>query len=78
MAYKLRKTQDSSVESILHGITGQPEKVCFRAIERAVSRGLLDYGVCITGAWITDKGIDLLGDKAGVDALSSRANQVKP
>ena len=40
--------------------TGQVEKVCFRAMERACDRGLLDYGVSLRTAWLTDKGRALL------------------
>lgn len=40
--------------------TGQPEKVCFRAMERAVNRGLLEYGVSVRTAWLTDNGEALL------------------
>lgn len=40
--------------------TGQPEKVCFRAMERAIKYGLLEYGVSIRTAWLTEKGKELL------------------
>ena len=40
--------------------TDQPEKVAFRAIERACSRGLIDYGVSIGEGWLTDEGQALL------------------
>ena len=36
--------------------TGEPEKVCYRAMERADRRGLLDYGVSLRTAWLADKG----------------------
>lgn len=45
---------------ILAKVTGQPEKVCCRAIERACDRGYLDYGVSLRTAWLTDKGESLL------------------
>lgn len=41
---------------ILAAETGECEKVCFRAMERADRRGLLDYGVSLRTAWLTDKG----------------------
>lgn len=47
-------------EQILQRVTGQPEKVCYRAMERALGRGYLDYGMWLRGAWITDKGKALL------------------
>lgn len=40
--------------------TGQPMKVCYRAMERADDRGLLEYGVSLRTAWITEKGRALL------------------
>lgn len=40
--------------------TGQPEKVCYRAMERADAHGLLEYGVSLRTAWLTDKGRALL------------------
>lgn len=40
--------------------TGQPEKVCYRAMERANQRGLLDYGVSLRTAWLTEKGEALI------------------
>lgn len=40
--------------------TGQPEKVCFCALERASDRGLIDYGVSLRTGWLTKKGEQLL------------------
>lgn len=40
--------------------TGECEKVCFRAMERAESRGLIDCGVSLRTGWLTDKGKALL------------------
>lgn len=40
--------------------TGQPEKVCYRAMERAEKRGLIEYGVSLRTGWLTDKGKALL------------------
>lgn len=44
----------------LAALTGEPEKVCYRAMERAADRGLLEYGVSLRTAWLTPKGIELL------------------
>lgn len=55
-----RTTKSEYPEQILMRTTGQPEKVCYRAMERAFGRGLLDYGMWLRGAWITDKGKALL------------------
>lgn len=41
-------------------ISGQPEKVCFRAIERAIDRGYCDCGISTRTAWATDEGKALL------------------
>jgi len=40
--------------------TGQAEKVCYRAMERAYDRGYLEYGVSLRTSWLTDKGKALL------------------
>ena len=40
--------------------TGEPEKVCYRAMERAENRGLIDCGVSLRSGWITEKGKEML------------------
>lgn len=45
--------------------TGEPEKVCFRAMERAERRGLIDYGVSLRTGWLTEKGEALLTQEQG-------------
>ena len=40
--------------------TGQPEKVCYRAMERAQDRGLIECGVSLRTGWLTDKGREML------------------
>lgn len=47
---------------ILEERTGQCEKVCWRAMERASRRGLIDSGVSLRSGWLTDKGLALLGE----------------
>lgn len=42
--------------------TGEPEKVCYRAMERACDNGYLDYGVSLRTSWLTEKGKQLLGE----------------
>ena len=49
---------------ILMSETGESEKVCYKCMERAEQRGLLEYGVSLRTAWLTDKGEALL---AGAD-----------
>lgn len=41
---------------ILARTTGECEKVCYRAMERAVKRGLIEYGVSLHAGWLTPKG----------------------
>lgn len=40
----------------------QPQKVCYRACERAERRGLIEYGVSLRTGWLTEKGKALIGD----------------
>lgn len=47
---------------ILERVTVQPFKVCYRAMERAEERGLIDCGVSLRTGWLTDKGKSLLSD----------------
>lgn len=42
--------------------TGQPEKVCFRCMQRAEDRGFLESGVSLRTAWITETGKSLLAE----------------
>lgn len=50
----------ASPHTLLTERTGQPPKVCWKAIERACRRDLIDYGVGLTFPWLTDKGKQLL------------------
>lgn len=40
--------------------TGQPEKVCYAAMDRAANRDYIDYGTSVRTAWPTEKGLELL------------------
>lgn len=51
-------------DELLAERTGQPRKVCERAMERAVRRGLIEYGVSLRTAWPTPKGMALLAESA--------------
>ncbi|OXX39260.1 hypothetical protein B9J83_15470 [Vibrio sp. V07_P2A8T137] len=44
--------------------TGQPKKVCIRAIDREVNKGNVDYGVSIGMAFLTEKGVKELAEWA--------------
>lgn len=41
--------------------TKHPEKVCYRAMERAYKRGYIEYGVSLRSGWLTEKGLQLIG-----------------
>lgn len=47
--------------------TGQCEKVCYRVMERAADRGLIDYGVTLRSGWLTEKGKALLASAGAAD-----------
>ncbi len=47
---------------ILRRMTGQPEKVCYRATERAASRNLVEYGTSLRSGWLTEAGRDMLAN----------------
>lgn len=60
--YEAKQSPDPGVfpYHILMQRTGQPEKVCYRAMERADRRGLIDYGVSLRCGWPTQKGKELV------------------
>ena len=45
---------------VLEELTGQCEKVCFRAMERSQDRGFIECGVSLRTGWVTDSGKLLL------------------
>lgn len=53
--------------------TGQSEKVCFRAVERACRRGLIEYGVSLRTGWLTREGLDLVYAHRSALAVSDDA-----
>ena len=40
--------------------TGECQKVCYKCLERAIERGLVECGVSSRTGWLTEKGLDLL------------------
>lgn len=40
--------------------TGECEKVCYRAMERAFARDLIEYGTSLRSGWLTEKGKALI------------------
>ena len=64
-AYKKSKEMDMTVypSEILHEETGLPEKVCYRACERAERNRYIECGVSLRTGWLTEKGIALLEEE---------------
>lgn len=48
---------------VLQKITGEPEKVCYAAMERACDRGFIDYGVSLRAGFPTNEGLKILEGK---------------
>jgi len=55
-----RNGKVNNIIDYLVKITKQPSKVCYRAMERAYSRDLIEVGVSLNSAWLTQKGKELL------------------
>ena len=65
-AYVQAKKEDRWPYDILVEQTGEPEKVCYRAMERACERGYIEYGVSLRCGWVTEKGQQLIdGERTG-------------
>ena len=60
MARERLHTGHLTMLGLLSDMTGQPEKVCWRAMERTCRRDLIDYGSSLNGAFLTPKGLALL------------------
>jgi hypothetical protein len=50
--FQSRRYEGLFVTDILMRDTGQPEKVCIAAMERAEKRGLIECGVSLRTAWV--------------------------
>ena len=55
-AYRDAQDRDCWPYELLEQRTGQPQKVCYRAMERADRRGLVEVGVSLRAAWLTEAG----------------------
>lgn len=55
-----RKHRVLNALDFLEVATQQPRKVCFRAMERASKRDLIDYGVSLHTAWPTEEGLAIM------------------
>ena len=64
-----RDTQVHRCEALV-SITGECEKVCFRAIEREHDRGMIDYGMSLGNGWLTMAG---LSELKRLDAIEARS-----
>lgn len=58
--HQFKKTGDLWPYVLLQKWTGQPEKVCYRAMERAQRHGLIEVGVSLRCGWLSEKGLALL------------------
>lgn len=65
-AYSESKKCNKFPYELLTEWTGQPEKVCISAMERAYDRGYIEYGVSLRSGWLSEKGLALLKDKSTV------------
>lgn len=68
----LRNEHPSWPYEMLSAETGQCEKVCWRAIERAERHDLLEYGVSLRTAWLTDKALATLSPANRDEYLATR------
>lgn len=59
-AFSHARSMGIFADSVLIQRTGQPEKVVYRAMERAERRGLIECGVSLRSGWLTDLGVALL------------------
>lgn len=57
LAFREAKRSAPFVDERLAAETGQPQKVCGLAIERAIGRGLVDCGVFARTCWPTSAGL---------------------
>lgn len=58
-AYNISKNNPKkSVLEVLMELTQEPEKVCYRAMERAYNNKLIEYGVSLESGWLTEKGME--------------------
>jgi hypothetical protein len=63
--------------AFLKQTTGEPEKVCWRAMERAYDHGLIECGVSLDSGWITEKGMELIKrEKPNANARNTETETV--
>lgn len=60
------------VVDLLHKWTGEPRKVCYRAMERALAHKLVDYGTCLAWGFLTPKGEALVQDEINEDIVDQK------
>jgi len=75
-AYVNREPFGKFAYEILAEKFGCPEIVAYRACERALNRGLLEYGVSLRSGWLTDKGKELL-TKTTTKNQPKKQNKIK-
>lgn len=59
-AYAIWKQTGIFPDELLQEWTNQPKKICYAAIQRVESHGLIDCGVSLRSGWLTAKGLELL------------------
>lgn len=63
-AYAIGKPFDDKWPyDLLEEWTGEPVKVCYRAMERANDRGYIEYGTSLRSGWLTEKGQQMIAEK---------------
>lgn len=73
-AYIFCREHGDSALGYLMISTGEPLKVCWRAMERTLSRNYIDFGTSLRTAWVTNEGYAYLArmNKEQEDAVSGR------
>jgi RIO-like serine/threonine protein kinase len=71
--YQLDHTEFAN--QLLAKWTGEPIKVCDRAMERAMDHDLIEYGVSLRSAWLTPKGKQLLAQHEAQPATYVKINK---
>ena len=58
--YRTQEGDRMFITDLLEELSGEPYKVCVRAMERTHSRNYINYGVSLRTAWLEPKGVELL------------------
>ncbi len=58
--YNATKHRDAWPYELLAQRTGECEKVCYSAMERACNHNYIEYGVSLRSGWLTEEGKRLI------------------